>query len=158
MRAAGWAVRTAGPGTVADVRSSRIVRSLTAGLLLVAAVVLAGCQRQAAVNREPHAGSSTASMVDGVQQVTISADQRYRFSPSTITVHPGKVRITLTHVGTGAPHDWSLTGFPDDNVPLVTPGQSKSVEFTAPAPGRYTFVCTIHLTQGQTGTLIVLPD
>ncbi|HJQ03745.1 MAG TPA: cupredoxin domain-containing protein [Jatrophihabitans sp.] len=139
-------------------RSSRIVRSLVTGCLLVPAVLLAGCQRQAAVNREPHAGSSTASMSDGVQEVTITADQRYRFNPSTITVHPGKVRITLTHTGTGAPHDWSLTGFPDDNVPLVMPGQSRSVEFTAPAPGRYTFVCTIHITQGQTGTLIVLPD
>jgi plastocyanin len=92
-----------------------------------------------------------------VQQVTITTDQRYRFTPSTITVHPGRVRITLTHAGTGAPHDWSLTGFPDDNVPLVTPGQSKSVEFTAPAPGTYTFVCTIHIAQGQTGTLVVLP-
>ena len=151
-------MRTAGPGTVADVQSSRTVRSLTAGCLLLIAVVLAGCQRQAAMNREPHNGSSTATLADGVQQVTITADQRYRFSPSTITVHPGKVRITLSHVGTGAPHDWSLTGFPDDNVPLVTPGQSQSVEFTAPAPGRYTFVCTIHVTQGQTGTLIVLPD
>ncbi|MEO6703303.1 MAG: cupredoxin domain-containing protein [Jatrophihabitantaceae bacterium] len=125
---------------------------------MAAALPLAGCQTQSAINREPHTGSTTASATDGVQQVTITTDQSYRFSPSTITVHPGKVKITLSHTGTGAPHDWSLSGFPADNVGLVTPGQTKSVEFTAPAPGRYTFVCTIHIAQGQTGTLVVLPS
>ena len=129
--------------------------------LLVAGLVaglLAGCQSQSAINREPHAGSSTAAAVDGAQQVTITTDQSYRFDPSTITVHPGKVRIVLRHTGTGAPHNWSLLGFPDAFVPLVSPGEQKSIEFTAPAPGKYTFVCTIHVAQGQTGTLIVLPS
>ncbi|HEX2903398.1 MAG TPA: cupredoxin domain-containing protein [Jatrophihabitans sp.] len=131
--------------------------------LLPAAVTVcllcAGCQTQSALNREPHTGSSTAAPdASGIQEITLTTDQSYRFTPSTITVHPGKVRITLKHVGTGAPHDWSLQGFPDDFVPLVTPGQEKSVEFTAPAPGRYTFVCTIHVAQGQTGTMIVLPN
>ena len=130
-------------------------RALT-GLLLVG-TLLTGCQSQSAINREPHSGSSTAATVDGVQQVTLTTNQSYRFSPSTVTVHPGKVQIVLRHLGTGAPHDWQLTGFPDDFVPLVTPGQQKSIEFTAPAPGKYTFVCTIHVAQGQTGTLIVLP-
>jgi plastocyanin len=124
---------------------------------LLVAGLLTGCQSQSAINREPHNGSSTAATVDGVQQVTITTDQSYRFAPSTITVHSGKVQIVLRHLGTGAPHDWQLTGFPDAFVPLVTPGQQKSVEFTAPSPGKYTFVCTIHVAQGQTGTLIVLP-
>jgi plastocyanin len=149
---------TAGPGTVAVVLSSRTVRLLAGGCVAGCAVVLAGCQDQAAVNREPHLGNSTASASGGVQQVRITTDQHYRFNPSTITVHPGRVRITLAHVGTGAPHDWSLVDFPADNVPLVTPGQSQSVEFTAPAPGTYAFICTIHIAQGQTGTLVVLPS
>lgn len=137
----------------------RSVRPLTRPVLglLLAAGLLAGCQTQSAINRKPHTGSSSAVAVDGVQQVTVTTDQNYRFDPSTITVHPGKVRIILKHVGTGAPHNWSLLGFPADYVPLVSPGQERSVEFTAPAPGRYTFVCTIHVAQGQTGTLIVLP-
>lgn len=132
-------------------------RSL-ATLLLASAVLLSGCQTQSAINREPHSGSVTASASAGVQDVTITTDQSFRFYPSTITVHPGKVKITLTHTGTGAPHDWSLNGFPAANVPLVSPGETKSVEFTAPSPGRYTFICTIHVAQGQTGTLIVLPN
>ena len=131
-----------------------LIRPLT-GLLLVAGM-LAGCQSQSAINREPHTGSSTAVLADGVQQVTVTSDQSYRFDPSTITVHPGQVRIVLRHTGTGAPHNWSLVGFPDAFAPLVSPGQQSSTEFTAPAPGKYTFVCTIHVAQGQTGTLIVL--
>ena len=127
-------------------------------LAVAVSVLLAGCQTQSAINREPRTGSTTASAANGVQDVLITTDQRYRFTPSTITVHPGKVRITLKHVGTGAPHDWSLEDFPADYVPLVSAGQTKSVEFIAPAPGTYRFVCTIHVPQGQTGTLVVLPN
>jgi plastocyanin len=127
-------------------------------LAVAVVMLLAGCQTQSAINREPHTGSTTASATAGVQEVVISTDQSYRFKPSTITVHPGKVRITLKHVGTGAPHDWSLQDFPADYVPLVSPGQTRSVEFVAPGPGTYKFVCTIHVPQGQTGTLVVLPN
>lgn len=139
-------------------RPSRLVTDAAAGALLAGTLLLAGCQTQSAVNREPHTGSTTASASGGVQDVVVTTDQRYRFSPSTITVHPGRVRITLKHVGTGAPHDWSLQGFPADYVPLVSAGQTRSVEFVAPSPGTYKFVCTIHVAQGQTGTLVVLPN
>jgi plastocyanin len=128
-------------------------------VLVAASVLLAGCQSQSALNRGAHPGSTTASAPKGgVQEVVITTDQSYRFKPSTITVHPGRVRITLKHVGTGAPHDWSLEGFPADNVALVSPGQTKTVDFVAPGPGTYKFVCTIHIAQGQTGSLIVLPN
>jgi plastocyanin len=133
-------------------------RPRSVALLAACLVLLAGCQTKSAINREPHTGSTTAAASDGVQNIVITTDQSYRFDPSTITVHPGKVKITLQHTGTGAPHNWSLVGFPGDAVPLVSPGQTRSVEFTAPAPGTYTFVCTIHVAQGQTGTLIVLPN
>ncbi len=126
--------------------------------VLAGSMLLTGCQTQSSINREPHTGSSTASATSGVQDVVITTDQKYRFSPSTITVHPGRVRITLKHVGTGAPHDWSLEGFPADYVPLIDPGETRSVDFVAPGPGTYKFVCTIHVTQGQTGTLVVLPN
>ncbi|HEX8079314.1 MAG TPA: cupredoxin domain-containing protein [Jatrophihabitans sp.] len=129
---------------------------MSASLLLLAP--LAGCQTKSAIERNPHVGSTTASVTAGTQEVVITTDEDYRFTPTTITVHPGKVRITLKHVGTGAPHDWSLVDFPANYVPLVSGGQTKSVEFLAPAPGTYKFVCTIHVPQGQTGTLVVLPN
>ncbi len=130
-----------------------VLALLGAALLSMGA---AACSNdQGATNRRPHTGSATASTVNGVQQVTITAGDDYRFRPSTITVHPGKVEIVLKHPGTGAPHDWQLSKFPADFVPLTAAGQTRTVTFTAPSPGRYQFVCTIHTRQGQLGTMIV---
>lgn len=136
----------------------RISTCLTAVAAALATVALAGCTNtQPAVNRRPHTGTATATTVAGVQQVTIIAGDDYRFHPSTIVVHRGKVRIVLRHPGTGGPHDWSLTGFPGAFVPLTQAGETKSTTFVAPSPGKYQFVCTIHARQGQTGTLVVEP-
>jgi len=142
--------------------SRRVARTLTASpvgilvaLTMIATVVVSGCQSKAAVNREGHTGSGSASPVNGIQQITLKAGDDYRFSPSTITVHPGKVRVVLINTGS-APHNWQLTGFPVASVPLAAGGVTESVQFTAPAPGKYRFVCTIHEAQGQTGTLVVL--
>jgi plastocyanin len=118
---------------------------------------LTGCtNRAASINRTPQSGAVTASPVAGVQQVTVYVDDHFRFTPDVITVHPGQVRVTLVHRGTGAPHDLQVVGFPGDFVPLVYPGSTSTATFTAPAPGRYTFECTIHVAQGQIGTMIVL--
>jgi plastocyanin len=138
-----------------DLRRSRVLLPVVA----VAAVTLAACSNtSSSVNRRPHTGAGTASTVNGVQQITIDTGDDYRFHPSTITVHPGKVEVILHHTGTGAPHDFQVTNFPGDFVPLTAGGQTSMATFVAPAPGRYQFVCTIHLAQGQTGTMIVLPN
>lgn len=133
------------------------LRPRAALLAATPVLVAAACTSQGAVNREPHTGATTASAVDGVQTVTVKATDAYRFDPSTITVHPGKVRIVLQNVGKGAPHNWSLQGFAAAFVPLAQAGATREATFTAPAPGRYTYVCTIHVKQGQTGTLVVVP-
>jgi plastocyanin len=130
-----------------------------AALGAVGLLSLAACSnRESPVNRRSASGSATASQVNGAQQVTILAGDDYRFHPSTITVHAGLVQIILKHTGTGAPHDWSVTDFPADFVPLTSAGQTRTATFTAPSAGRYRFVCTIHTRQGQIGTLIVLPN
>jgi plastocyanin len=122
-------------------------------------LALTGCSNRASyINRTPQSGSTTATPIGGVQQITLKAGDDYRFTPDTITVHPGKVTITLVNTGAGAPHDFSLTGFPGDAAPLAQAGASSTATFEAPAPGRYQFVCTIHVAQGQTGTLVVLPN
>jgi plastocyanin len=126
---------------------------------VVVAMSAAGCTNtEAGVNRRPHSGSASATVVNGMQQVTVEATDTYRFDPSTIVVHPGRVRIVLVNTGHGAPHTWSLTGFPADFVPLTPAGQTQAATFVAPAPGTYTFVCTIHVRQGQTGQLIVVAN
>ncbi len=129
-------------------------------LLIVAVpvLVLASCSNQEGpINRAPQSGSATASDVAGVQQITLEAGDTYRFTPSTFTVHPGMVRVVLKNVGRGAPHDWSVPQFPAEFVPLAGAGETKQATFTAPAVGRYEFVCTIHVRQGQRGTMIVAP-
>jgi plastocyanin len=98
---------------------------VVAASLVVAAATLAACSNpQPPINRTPRSGTTTAAATEGVQQVRVIVDDRYRFFPSTITVHPGRVQITLVHQGTGAPHTLQVLGFPADFVPLVRPGQT----------------------------------
>lgn len=123
---------------------------------LAAVLLVAGCSNGSSpINARPHAGTETASPVNGVQRVTIEVGADDRFHPSTIVVHPGRVEIVLKHDDAGAPHDWSLTGFPGAYVPVANGGQTRTASFTAPAPGRYQFVCTIHAKLGMNGTLVV---
>jgi plastocyanin len=130
-----------------------------ASLALVVLALLAACSnRESPTNKRPQAGTATASPVDGVQQIVMTSGVDLRFHPSTLIVHAGKVRIILENTskpGAGPPHNVIFAGLPVANVPLATAGSSESVTFTAPAPGTYTFVCSIHIAQGQTGKLIV---
>ena len=136
-------------------------RRVLGGLGLFAAVAsLAACTNaEPTINKGPHTGVTTAASSGGVQQVRVTTGVDLRFHPSTIVVHPGKVHIVLvnkTGNGVGPPHDLDVTGIPGAYVPLAQPQQSREVTFTAPSPGRYRFVCTIHAKQGQTGVLVVL--
>lgn len=133
-------------------------------LVLVGAVVAlvvgaAACSnRRSSVEKNPRTGSATASSVNGVDELTISAGSDYRFHPSTVTVGPGRLRIVLHNTekpGQGAPHNLQVGGLSAASVPLAAAGQTRQLTFTAPTPGRYRFVCTIHQAQGQTGTLVV---
>jgi len=135
-------------------RAALFARALA---VILAVLLTAGCTNtNPPVNSRPHQGTGTATDVNGVQQITVHAGDLYRFDPSTIVVRPGQVHVVLVNDGTGAPHDWSLVGFPAAFAPLSGAGQSTAVTFTAPAPGTYAYVCTIHSKQGQTGKLVVV--
>lgn len=127
--------------------------------LVMALVVLAGCSnRESPTNKRPHSGTGTASVQAGVQTVTMTSGVDLRFHPSTVVVRPGLVRIVLVNTakpGAGPPHDVVFNGLPAADVPLAVAGQTQSVTFTAPAPGTYSFVCSIHARQGQSGKLVV---
>lgn len=133
-------------------------RPFATAVAVVAVLALAACTREAAVNSQPHPGTASASPVGGMQQVVITTGLDFRFHPSTIVVRPGKVRIILVNsarAGAGEPHNLQFTGLPGADLPTLDAGQSAEVTFTAPAPGTYTFVCSIHAAQGQTGKMIV---
>jgi plastocyanin len=128
--------------------------------VVVVLALLASCSnRESPTNKRPHAGTGTATVVDGVQEIVMTSGVDLRFHPSTLIVHPGKVRLILENTakpGAGPPHNAIFAGLPGANVPLATAGHAtQSVTFTAPSPGTYTFVCSIHTAQGQTGKLIV---
>ena len=144
-------------GTVGGMLPSPHVLS-HAALAAGCVMILAGCTTEPSINRRPQHGTATASVVDGLQQIVVRADDTYRFNPGTIVVHPGRVLVALVNEGKGAPHDWTLGDLPGAATSLASAGQTKTVTFTAPAPGTYTFVCTIHRKQGQTGKLVVLKN
>jgi plastocyanin len=142
--------------------ASRRRGARAAAVAAVALLAAAGCSnREAPINKNPHTGSGVAHVVNGVQQIRVTTGLDYRFHPSTIIVHPGKVRIVLVNTESaqagGPPHNLQVTGLPGIAVPLVYAGNAVAHTFIAPAPGRYRFVCTIHVAQGQTGVLIVKP-
>ena len=76
------------------------------------------------------------------------------FEPDEVSVPAGShVAVTFENRAS-LPHN--LTFGAPINVatgPVVDPGASETIEFDAPAPGDYTFMCTIH--PGMEGTLTV---
>ncbi|WP_232806863.1 cupredoxin domain-containing protein [Geodermatophilus chilensis] len=138
-------------------------RALLAGGVLVAAV-LTGCGggtagQEAAPSPDPALGTVTTAP-DGVQEVTLQTQDDYVFSPSTFTVAPGAVRLTVVNVAEQLTHNFRFT--PGDGpapvepeIPLLTPGESRTIEFTVTAPGDYGFECSFHTQLEQFGTMTV---
>lgn len=129
-----------------------------AATLATALLTAAGCASEASVNDRPNVGTGSASEVNGIQQITLRSGLDLRFTPATIVVHPGVVRLVLVNTskpGAGPPHDVTFSGLPTADIPTTQAGRESSVMFEAPAPGTYNFVCSIHARQGQTGKLIV---
>ena len=135
----------------------RVRRASVAVLALLLATACSNAESP--TNKRAHAGTATSSPgPDGLQTVTLTTGVDLRFHPSTIVVHPGKVRIVLRNTakpGAGPPHTLQVTGLPGAFIGTTQAGREQAVIFTAPAPGSYAFVCTIHATQNQTGKLIV---
>jgi plastocyanin len=127
-------------------------------MLALLAALLGACSTSSSANKRPHPGTATATPGgDGVQTVVVTSGLDLRFHPSTIVVHRGTVRIVLDNTakaGQGPPHDLTFNGLPVQ-IGTVQAGARASVTFAAPAPGTYSFVCTIHAAQNQTGKLIV---
>lgn len=136
---------------------------MIAGFAVVVALALSACSNEnSAVANSPHTGTGTATpAADGLQRIVVDTGPDLRFHPSTIVVRPGRVQIVLRNMQMGGsggpPHDLKVYGVNDAYIPNIQEGQSASTTFTVTKPGRYEFVCLIHIQQGQTGTLIVRP-
>jgi plastocyanin len=132
-------------------------------VLLVTA--LAGCGTDsppagvAATTTAAGVGKVTVAS-DGVQEVTLQTQDDYVFTPDHFTVAPGKVRLTVVNVAKQATHNFDFT--PDSgparidaSIPLLAPGDRKTIDFDVQAPGDYPFQCSFHVQLGQVGTMTV---
>jgi plastocyanin len=139
-----------------------------AGALLAAAVGLAGCGSEPADSGGTGAGTTSAGPVagtvttapDGVQEITLQTQDDYVFTPGTFTVAPGPVRLTVVNVAEQLTHNFRFTPDAgpepiDPEIPLLAPGESRTIEFTATVPGDHPFECSFHTQLGQVGTMTV---
>jgi plastocyanin len=139
-----------------------------AGLLaaaLLAAPVLTGCS-----NAEPTLPDATrttggdvgavSTAADGFQEITLETGDDYVFTPDTFTVAPGQVRVTVRNTAEQMTHNFAFTTGTGpapitEQIPVLAPGESRTIEFTVAAPGDYPFECTFHVALGQVGTMTV---
>ena len=140
-------------------------RALLAGGVLVT-TVLTGCGGgggQSAPEAAPSSGSALGTVTtapDGVQEVILQTQDDYVFSPATFTVAPGPVRLTVVNVAEQMTHNFRFTPDAgpapiDPEIPLLTPGESRTIEFTVSTPGEYGFECSFHTQLDQYGVMTV---
>jgi plastocyanin len=148
-------------------RSSAAVRRSGAFVvgMVVAAGVLAGCGNGSTgasapkTSADPSLGRVTTG-ADGVQQVTLRTQDDYTFTPNHFTVHAGEVRVTVDNVAKQLTHNFRFSPGKGPasiaaSIPILAPGQSKTVDFTVQTPGDYPFECSFHVQLGQVGTMTV---
>lgn len=158
------------PGPAGRRRASRRGAALAVGLTL--SVVLAGCGGDdggeagsggggggSSSSTGPALGTVTTAP-DGVQEVTIETPDDYVFLPDTFTVAPGRVRLTVRNSAEQMVHNFRFTPGEGpveiaENIPLLQPGESDTIEFEVQAPGDYGFDCSFHIQLGQVGTMTV---
>jgi plastocyanin len=139
--------------------------SLLLLLLLLVPGLLAGCSNREptlpAATRSPDASAGAVHTgSDGVQEITLETGDDYVFTPSTFTVAPGQVRITVRNVAKQLTHAFRFSPGTGPaplsaQIPVLAPGDSDTIEFTVTAAGDYPFECSFHAALGQVGTMTV---
>ena len=117
----------------------------------LAAVLVAACTGWPFSPGEGHATPGPVSVEVGTAE---GAD--HRFVPALVSVPAGAEVRLVFHNRSTASHNLSFTGplEPIRTRTIMEPGEQEVVEFVAPAPGSYPFVCTVH--EGMSGELRVL--
>jgi plastocyanin len=134
--------------------------------MVLAAVALAGCgggPAAGAAATSSSAASSAATVTtdaQGVQEVTLRTQDDYAFTPSSFTVRPGQVKLTVKNLAKQLTHNFRFA--PSGNpavigaqIPILAPGQSQTITFSVQTPGAYRFECSFHIQLGQVGTMTV---
>ena len=132
---------------------------------VVTAGALAGCGGDSAGGGD---GSSPAPSdvgtvtvaEDGVQEITLQTQDDYVFTPSSFTVAPGKVRLTLVNAAEEMTHNLQFDEGEGPEpigagIDFLAPGQEATIDFEVTVPGDHPFTCTFHTQLGQVGTMTV---
>jgi plastocyanin len=132
------------------------VLSALAALVLGAAACSSGPSSPRSAH--PAVGASAEARVGphGVQHITITATDRFRFDPSRVIAHPGRLTVTLVDAGS-YPHNLSVAGLHTTSN-TVTGGLGRThTTFTLrfAHAGTYTFVCTFHSSAGMRGQFVI---
>jgi plastocyanin len=100
---------------------------------------------------DPSPGGEVAEVAIGT-----TTNAELRFDPESASVATGtQVRLTFENPDS-VPHNLTFSAPIDaKTATIVAPGASETIEFEAPEPGSYPFVCTLH--PGMDGTLEVTP-
>lgn len=137
---------------------------LLGGLAGLGTLVLAGCGGDEAPSPEPSSAATSAGTVtvgpDGTQEITLVVGDDYVFVPASFRVAPGRVRLTLTSEARDLVHNLRFTPGSgpvaiEDEIPILNPGESDTIEFGVDQPGDYQYECSFHVALGQIGTMTV---
>ena len=104
----------------------------------------------------PSAGSAAPSGAVTKLMIGTKTGAELQFDPDDVKV-PSGATVSITFENRASvPHNLTFTApINAATEPVVAPGTSATLEFTAPAPGEYGWACTIH--PGMQGKLEVEP-
>lgn len=137
---------------------------LLAGLAGIGAAALSACggDPEAPPDDGQREGTGGAVSVapDGTQEITLLVRDDYEFYPAAFTVSVGQVRLTLSSEAKELTHNFRFTPGAgpseiDEEIPIVAPGDSDTIEFAVEQPGDYRYECSFHVALGQIGTMTV---
>lgn len=123
-----------------------IGRPARIGAVVLLAALAAGCA--AAGERSP-----SVPAVVGVS-ITTAPGERLAYDPAETTIALARSVQVRFRNGSSLPHNLVFTGaLTASTRTIVAPGTADELEVALPGPGRYPFVCTIHVE--MSGALIV---
>jgi plastocyanin len=121
-----------------------------------AAVAVAGCAGSSSPAASGSPRSSASSAGAAGQHVTIEGNNSLRFSPMTVHVHTGAVKITLKDMG-AYPHNLVIPALHVTSTTVTGDpgGGTTSFTVTFARPGHYAFHCQYHQSAGMVGVFVV---
>lgn len=138
---------------------------LLTGLAGVGAMALSACGSDPDESSDDApadvAADGTVSIApDGTQEVTVLVRDDYDFYPAAFTVTTGRVRLSLISEAKELTHNFRFTpgvGPAEiaEEIPILAPGESDTMEFPVDQLGDYQFECSFHVALGQIGTMTV---